>query len=387
MRVGFILPAIEKPSGWRSYALGLIRALGKEVEAVLFVAAKEAKAARQDFPNLPIIPLPSTQSASLRSVGGAFRLWQTFRSLRSRRLALDLVHSLEAYPSGLVGHWLANRCACPHILTVHGTYGVIWVTSFFDRLLYRQVLRSAAHLCPVSQATAQRMREVFGDVIRGVPLTPVLNGNDFTQQVAAEVVSQRRLPHSPSLLSVGEVKPRKGYHIALQVFANLQKELPSLRYEIVGFYPHNAYTRSLEKRIEDDGLKGVTFHGEVSQSELARLYRQASLFLLTPQDGPGRKPYPFEGFGLVYLEAGAYGLPVIATNCGGVAEAVRDGETGFLLPQDDVEGMTRAAHRLLRDEELNLRMGQANRRWAEKLTWSRTAEQILAIYRQVMRGK
>lgn len=383
MKVGFVLPAIQKPSGWRTYALGLVKELSQYVEALLFVAAQEASAAQEAFPDLPIFSLPATQSASLRSWRGTWRLWQTLRAVRTLKLSLDLVHSLEAYPTGLVGHWLAAQCACPHVLTAHGTYGVVWVTSFFDRLFYRRVLRSAAHLCPVSQATAQRMKHFFGEILTSVPMTPILNGNDFYQRVPAQVALERRLPEKPNLLSVGEVKPRKGYHVSLQVFARLQKEIPSLRYNIVGFYPHNGYTQSLEALIREHRLTGVTFHGQVSTVELARMYQQASIFILTPQDGGGAGRFAFEGFGLVYLEAGAYGLPVIATDCGGVSEAVREGETGFVFPQGDVEGMAQVAYRLLTDEALNLHLGKANRRWAETLTWARTAEQVLTIYQKV----
>lgn len=380
MRVGFVLPALQKPSGWRTYALGLIGELLNEVEAVLFVPKDEVAAAQREFPQLRVLALPATQSASLQSLSGALRLWQTWRVIRSLNLSLDLVHSLEAYPSGLVGHWLARRCNCPHLLTAHGTYGVVWKESFFDRLLYRKVLRSAAHLCPVSQATARRIEQAFGDVLEQVAITVILNGNQYAQRVPAEVALNCRLPQPPTLLSVGEVKPRKGYHVSLRVFARLQKEIPTVRYDIVGNYPDNAYTQRLGEFIRQNGLEGVRFHGAVSETDLARFYRQASLFLLTPQEGAQK--LAFEGFGLVYLEAGAYGLPVIASNCGGVAEAVRDGETGFVFAQDDVMGMAQAARRLLTDEALNRRLGLANRRWAETLTWQRCAAQFLAIYRQ-----
>ena len=381
MRVGFVLPAVQKPSGWRTYALGLIGELLDNVEVVLFVPRDEVAAAQQEFPQVAVLALPATQSASLQSLNGAWRLWQTFWTIRSLNLSLDLVHSLEAYPTGLAGHWLARRCNCPHLLTAHGTYGVVWKASLLDRLLYRQVLRSAAHLCAVSQATARRIKQAFGDVLEQVPITVVLNGNQYYRRVPAEVALTRRLPQTPTLLSVGEVKPRKGYHVSLQVFARLQKEIPTVRYDIVGNCPDNAYTQSLNEIIRQNGLAGVRFHGAVSEADLGRLYQQASLFLLTPQDGAGAQKLAFEGFGLVYLEAGAYGLPVIASDCGGVAEAVRDGETGFVFAQDDVAGMAQAAQRLLTDEALNRRLGLANRRWAEMLTWSRCAAQVLELYR------
>ncbi|PWH14494.1 MAG: hypothetical protein DDG59_12930 [Anaerolineae bacterium] len=387
MKVGFVLPALQKPSGWRSYALGLIGELLDKVEGVLFVPQEEAAAAQQEFPHLGVVPIAATQNASLQSPSGALRLWQTWRSIRSLKVSLDLVHSLEAYPTGLVGHWLAKQCHCPHILTAHGTYGVIWITSFFDRILYRRVLASAARLCPVSQATARRIEQTFGQALKHVPIDVILNGNAYYQRVPDEIAQTRRLPSRPTLLSVGEVKPRKGYHISLQVFERLQKELPEVRYDIVGNCPDNAYTHRLRESIRQKGLAGVRLHGTVSEAELAGFYRQASLFLLTPQEDAGLQKYVFEGFGLVYLEAGAYGLPVIASRCGGVSEAVRHGETGFVFAQDDVDGMAQAALRLLTDEALNRRMGLANRRWAETLTWKRCAEQFWSIYQRCVEGK
>jgi glycosyltransferase involved in cell wall biosynthesis len=132
--------------------------------------------------------------------------------------------------------------------------------------------------------------------------------------------------------------------------------------------------------IADQQLEGVTFLGAISDGELRRQYQQASVFVLTPQE----EGLNFEGFGLVYLEAGAYGVPVVATNTGGVPDAVRNGETGFLLEANDVAGIAQAVSDLLLDPELNLRMGLANRRWAETLTWERAAQEQFGVYLQAM---
>ncbi|MGB9639890.1 MAG: glycosyltransferase, partial [Anaerolineales bacterium] len=103
----------------------------------------------------------------------------------------------------------------------------------------------------------------------------------------------------------------------------------------------------------------------------------------TPQEGQGAERWHFEGFGLVYLEAGAYGVPVIASESGGVCDAVKNGETGFIIAPDDVEGMVQASLRLLRDAQLNQQMGLANRTYAETLTWQRCAEEYLQVYRRI----
>ena len=85
---------------------------------------------------------------------------------------------------------------------------------------------------------------------------------------------------------------------------------------------------------------------------------------------------------MVYLEAGAYGLPVVGTRVGGVPDAVREDETGLLVEPDDVEGLVAALLRLLRDPHLAAEMGRANRRWAETLTWERFAEEQYKAYQE-----
>jgi glycosyltransferase involved in cell wall biosynthesis len=120
----------------------------------------------------------------------------------------------------------------------------------------------------------------------------------------------------------------------------------------------------------------------VPERELGELYRQASVFVLTPQE----EGLNFEGFGLVYLEAGAYGLPVVATRSGGVPDAVKDGITGFLAEEGDIQGTAEGIIRLLSDPELNRRMGRANREWAETLSWERCAAEQFRMYQEVVSG-
>jgi phosphatidylinositol alpha-1,6-mannosyltransferase len=287
---------------------------------------------------------------------------------------------LEAYPTGLVGHWLARKLRRPHVLTAHGTYGVIWSQMALDRRVYRGVLASAALVCPVSQGTARLMQAHFGPALAPQRLRPILNGNDYTRRVPRREAFERPVPEAPTLLSVGEVKARKGQHVSLAAFARVQERLPQARYFIAGRCLPNEYTRQLQDFVAERGLREVVFLGVVSAEELGRLYRQASVFVLTPQ----QIGLHFEGFGLVYLEAGAYGLPVVATRSGGVPEAVREGETGFLADPDDVLGLADALLKLLTDPDLARRLGQANRLWAESLTWERCAEDYLKAYREVM---
>jgi phosphatidylinositol alpha-1,6-mannosyltransferase len=116
--------------------------------------------------------------------------------------------------------------------------------------------------------------------------------------------------------------------------------------------------------------------------ELDRHYREADIFLLTPE----QVGLAFEGFGLVYLEAGAYGLPVVATRTGGVPDAVRHDETGLLASPGRADEVADCLLKLLEDPVRATRLGRANRDWSEHLTWERFARAQRDIYEQVLAG-
>lgn len=384
MRVAYVIPSLQQPGGWRSHALAFINAIRKQVEPTLLVSLADLPEARRLFPGDAIFPLPSTQQAALYTPRGWLPLASTYRTIGGMVLPkLDLVHSLEAYPTGLVGSWLARRAAAPHILTVHGTYGVIWRRRRLDNAAYRGVLRGAAMVCPVSHGTARLMERYFAAELQPGKLHPILNGNDFTRRVPAEVALQRTFPESPLLLSVGDVKPRKGLHLSLAAFQQVQAAMPGASYWIVGRTGDERYAQHLAQIVERLGLRNVRFLGAVSNEQLEQCYRQASIFVLTPEQQEDQ----FEGFGLVYLEAGAYGLPVVATRSGGVLDAVRDEETGLLADEGDARGIAQAVLRLARDAATQRQMGLANRRWAETLTWERTADEQIQCYNEVLQAR
>jgi len=384
MRVAYVLPSLNSPSGWRSHAIGFLGAICHHVEPVLLVAQADAVAAQELFPVWPIYTLPATQGAAAGSLPGLRRQLAARTALASLRLPeVDLVHSLEAYPTGLVGHWLARKLGVGHVLTAHGTYAVIWYAHLFDRLLYRQVLRRASLVCPVSSGTADLMRRYFGPALAHARVQPILNGNHFTRHVPPQVAFERQFPVVPTLLSVGDLKPRKGQALSLAAFAQARSHIPQARYFLAGGLTHSEYARRLRAFVQEHGLEGsVSFLGALSPEDLARCYQGASLFVLTPRQEGLR----FEGFGLVYLEAGAYGLPVVATRSGGVPEAVKDGQTGILVEPDDVAGAAEAILRLLSDPELARRLGRQNRLWAESLTWERTAREQHQAYCRLLDG-
>ena len=384
MKVAYLLPSLKNPSGWRSYSIALIRSLAAQVEPVIFAPATFEQETRSLFPGCTVYALPETQEASLSNPAGLRRLLATYSAVASGRFPgdIDLVHSLEAYPTGLVGHWLARRLRRPHVISVPGSYGVVWHAQPLDRLVYSRVLKAARLVCPISHGTGRMMQQYFGPALRRTSVKPILIGNDYARRVPRQQAFKRSFPATSTLLSVGDVKPRKGQHASLAAFAQVKAKLPEARYLIAGLIKPNPYFQQLQDFIAGRGLQDVSFLGAVPDEELQRLYAESSLFVLTPE----QSGLQFEGFGLVYLEAGAYGLPVVATRSGGVPDAVKDGETGLLAEPGDIDGIAAAMIRLLSDEELLREMGRANRLWAETLTWERFAGEQLAAYKEVLKG-
>ncbi len=157
------------------------------------------------------------------------------------------------------------------------------------------------------------------------------------------------------ILSVGRFSdPRKNIRLLFDAYDQVLQNIPEApRLILAGTSPRQedweyAETLGITKYIE--------IQPNVSQEQLADLYRGASLFVLSSNE---------EGLGIVILEAMASGLPVVSTDCGGPATAVREGETGYLTPVGDAATMADAIHRLLENPSLRQRMGQQGRKVAE----------------------
>ncbi len=384
-RIAYLIPYLRGFRGWVTFVDGAIRSLSQYVEPVLIVSRGDRAAAKQKFPQLELHVLPTVQAEEWSGTTLSMLRWMVPAVLAARmlpRLRVRLVHSMEMFPAGWAGDALARAEKTPHVLTAHGTYATLWSNwPTLDRF-YRGMLRRATAVYPVSHGTEAKLWASYGNELTAVSVRTILNGSRSAEQVSPEVVRNRRQPEAPVVFSVGMVKPRKGYHISLDAFAVLQKRFPEAVYRIVGRPPDGAYRTHLKGIIRREKLRGVRFLGTVDPSQLDRLYREASIFLLLSQEVDQH----FEGFGLVFLEAGAYGLPCVGSRSGGIPDVVIDGETGMLVPPTDADAAGRAMIRLAEDPALSSRMGLAGRGRAEHLTWERFAEEQWAEYGRLLDG-
>jgi glycosyltransferase involved in cell wall biosynthesis len=181
---------------------------------------------------------------------------------------------------------------------------------------------------------------------------------------------------APSLLTVARMslaEQYKGHDVVIRAMPELLRRFPDLRYDIVG---DGDARPGLEALAEHLGVAAaVRFHGIVSEAALRQHYAQASLFIM---------PSRAEGFGFVFLEAMAHGLPVIGGNADATPEVIVHGETGLLVTPTSVDAVVEAASRLLGDDALRKTMGEAARqRAAAQFSYSEFRRKLVEELSQI----
>jgi glycosyltransferase involved in cell wall biosynthesis len=235
----------------------------------------------------------------------------------------------------------------------------VWLSERPLGAVYRKVPFQA-----VSKSTAEDL------VRRGIPrnsIRVIYNGVD------SETLTPNPLERAeqPMFVYLGRLKKYKRVDIVIRAFAGLN--LPEATLEIAG---SGDYRASLEGLVQSLHLGDrVKFLGFVAENQKVHLLRRAWASVLAS---------PKEGWGISNLEAAACGTPVIAANSPGIRESVVDGETGFLVSQNDPEAMSAAMRGLVQSPELVNVLGAAARKFAETFTWDRAASETLAHLEEVI---
>ncbi len=171
------------------------------------------------------------------------------------------------------------------------------------------------------------------------------------------------------VLTVGRLDPRKNHAAVLEAIAQLAPTFEALTYIIVGQGRQKDALEAQARRLEV--LDRVVFTGTVDPGSMLGLYGACDLFVMPAiQDGTD-----VEGFGMVFMEAAACGKPTVAGRVGGQADAVVDGQTGLIVDGTDQAAVTSAVERLLSDEALRRRLGEAGRGHARQHDWSNVVQQ------------
>ncbi len=272
----------------------------------------------------------------------------------------------------LYGQWQLAVLARPGVPTGCLVHGRELLTSVFDPLTPWLLPRTFAHVdvaFPVSRHVEDLLR-ARAHPRRVARVAPGVDPVRFAPSPRrAELRQARGLGREHVvLLGLGRLAARKNFDRVVACMPALRAARPEVRLVLGGSGPLEAALRAQVDRL---GVADVVqFLGDVPDAELPDAYALGDVFVL-PSRGGLRD---VEGFGIVFLEAAACGLPAVATRAGGIEDAVRDGETGLLVQADELEA---ALQRLVQDASLRARLGTSARaRILAELTWDHTARGI-----------
>jgi len=283
--------------------------------------------------------------------------------LRERPRVLQLASCEDGYLALLSRRWLRR----PFVVYAHGNEILAAMESAWDKP--RLALRRAGCVIANSRFTAGLVEAagVRPELIRVIP--PGCDTDRFRPRAANERLRRSLVAGRANggvILTVGNLVERKGHDSIIRALPAVAAVLPGVTYVIVGEGP---YRKTLEALAVALGMRDrVVFAGTVSDDDLPEFYAVGDVFAMPSRERPDAQDV--EGFGIVFLEAGAMGRPVVAGRSGGMADAVLDGTTGLLVDPVNPEEIAQTLIHLLTDHELRAQLGRQSRERIEKhYTW------------------
>jgi len=264
---------------------------------------------------------------------------------------------------GLCGILIKFIRGTEFICFCHGTDILEFSRNGIGRIIVKKILRSCKKVAANSTFTAQSIRQIAPAAVEII--NPGVDTKFFSHNAALteQLYERFRVSGTQVILTAGRLVERKGHDAVIKALPLIAETVPDIHYVIVGDGP---YRKPLEKIAAESAAAGrVTFCGKVSDEELCSYYRLAKIFIMVPRYLIARGD--IEGFGIVYLEANAAGLPVIAAKSGGVEDAVQHGENGLLVTNpESIEEISTAVCTLLTDAKLHATLSAQALKWAQQ---------------------
>ncbi|MBR0183138.1 MAG: glycosyltransferase family 4 protein [Bacteroidaceae bacterium] len=271
---------------------------------------------------------------------GRFPLWVGlfFSIFKPRVNSIAVLHGSEVRPSSKMYILLTH-------LSIWAIKNIVAVSAFTKDLIPRWTIRN-----------------------KKVEVIP----NGINPQMFKIPEAKQHLKGYPAILTVGNVTPRKGQHRIIKVLPAVLKKYPDAHYHIVGL---PTYKDEFLKLAEEKGVaQAVTFHGKAEKFEdLFDFYYSADVFAILSENQPDGD---CEGFGIVVLEAGIFGLPTIGATGNGIADAVKPGHNGMLVDGDNPQEFCEALTTILENKE---EFSQNANTWALNHDWNNIINDFIQI--------
>jgi len=295
------------------------------------------------------------------------------RLIRSNRY--DVINTHFVLPTGPVGDALARIGKLPHVLTVHGgdLYDPSkWISPhrhFVLRMWIRRLLQRADRVVGQSRNTIENVHTYY-DTSLDVTLIPL----GIRRPVEGAIAARADYGFNDDqvlLVTVGRLIARKAVDQLISILKDTGR--PDVHLVIIGSGPQE---QALRQKASELGLaERVHFLGHTDERDKFRLLQMSDIFVSTSQH---------EGFGLVFLEAMASGLPVICYGYGGQTDFLIDGVTGHLVPLNDTAAFAECCRRLISDRDASRRISTQNRMRVEELFIDNCAKQYEQLFEELI---
>jgi glycosyltransferase involved in cell wall biosynthesis len=296
------------------------------------------------------------------------------RELRRRliRASLDVLLEDELNHPSLfwINRWLSDRISYPIVSLVHhlrcSEHRPAWQNRLYQ-WIERLYLRSVNGFVFNSKTTASVVEEIIRSKRPAVIAYP--GGDRLNPKMEpAQILKRARQPVPLYIIFVGNLIPRKGLDVLISGLGRLPRDTWQL--EVIGsLTAEPAYAHSIHRQIARSGLTDrIRLLGSLPDGELASRLAKSHVLAV---------PSSYEGFGMVYIEAMGFGLPVIASNVGAVPELIAHGRNGFLIRPGDTAGLAQCVQALHQDREHLAQVSLAALgRYREHPTWTESSERI-----------
>lgn len=350
----------------RDFAAELVRRVGPE-SLVVFASTQDVAAARKwdasvpytvvRWPHRVMLPTPSTAREMQRLI---------------RAHGIDTVWFGAAAPLALMGSAAKRADATTVIASTHG-HEVGWTKVPIGRHALRGIGRSADIVTYISDYTLQRLRPAFGNGPRFVALPSGVDTAFFRPATVAQRTATRErlgVGDAPLVVCSSRLVARKGQDVLIRALPEVRRQAAGARLVIVGTGPD-------ARRLHAGAGEEVVFTGAVPGEQLRDIVAAADVFAMPARTRLGG--FDVEGLGIVYLEAQACGVPVVAGRSGGAPETVTP-ESGVVVNGRDTSEVARAIRGLLVDAKGRARMGAAGRAHvAERFSWDVLGDRLAAL--------
>jgi phosphatidylinositol alpha-1,6-mannosyltransferase len=281
----------------------------------------------------------------------------------ARAHGCDRVWFGAAAPLGLLAESLRRRAGIERAVAITHGHEIGWAALPGARTLLKRIARGNDVVTYLGDYQRVRLARALGDLTSLQRLAPGVDVDKFHPGVDGSAVRARHgLTGRPVIVCVSRLVPRKGQDMLIRALPAVRRRVPDVALLLVSGGP---YRPKLERLAREQGVESdVVFTGSVPWAELPQHYAAGDVYAMPCRTRAAG--LDVEGLGIVYLEASATGLPVVGGDSGGAPDAVREGETGYVVGGRDVAALTARLIDLLTDEARAKAMGEAGRAWVEK---------------------